>query len=160
MITNPEFKRNLWQELTRERLIAMPIILASIFWISYLQSGTSAIISVQSGSSAIISTAQFIMMLLLVVWGSGLAADAIFVEIRDHTWEAQRMTPLGPFKMTWGKLLGSTIFVWYGALICVIAILASNNYMGQIANPTFWFELFYYLFTGILVQALALFTAI
>lgn len=150
MMMNPEFKRNLWQELTRERLIAMPIILIALFWIGYLKYGLTAVPTEALG----------IIFLLLVVWGSGLAVDAIFSEIRDHTWDGQRMTPLSAWSMTWGKLFGSTIFVWYGTLICLLVILFTNIHFQNLNPETIVYDVLYYLLTGLFVQALAFFIAL
>lgn len=146
---NPEFKRNLWQSFSKERLIAMPIIITALFWISTLHSGLSDIPD----------HALTIMLLLLVIWGSGLAGDAVFVELRNRTWDAQKMTPLGPWSMAWGKLLGSTIFVWYGAICCLIAILFSMIYQ-KMMPQNIGFLMGYYLLTGLFAQSFALFTAL
>jgi len=146
---NPEFKRNLWQELSLQRVIAMPIILLAIFFVA----------SQKFDLSIIPPVALTLMVLLLVVWGSGLAADAIFQEIREHTWDALRMTPLGPWAMGWGKLFGCTVFVWYGAFWCVLTILLISlrlhlNY--QVVS----FQVAYHLLVGLFAQAFALFTAL
>lgn len=147
---NPEFRRNLWQELSAQRLFAMPAILLAIFFVVYLKYGIDAIPN----------AALNVLLLLLVVWGSGLAADAIFQEIRDHTWDAQRMTPLGPWSMTWGKLFGSTIFVWYGAFWCLFAIAVSLANREGISYPHLSYAVVYHLLTGIFTQAFGLFIAL
>lgn len=147
---NPEFKRNLWQELTLQRLIAMPAILLAIFFIVYFHQGLAEIPN----------TALNLIVLLLVVWGSGLSADAIFQEIREHTWDTQRMTPIGPWAMAWGKLFGSTIFVWYGAFWCLLAILFTLFHKESINYPNLDFAITYYLLTGVFTQAFSLFIAL
>ncbi|MBM3559471.1 MAG: hypothetical protein FJX53_06295, partial [Alphaproteobacteria bacterium] len=38
------------------------------------------------------------------------------------------MSALGPWRMTWGKLLGSTRFVWYGAAICAVGYLFAERW--------------------------------
>lgn len=150
---NPEFKRNIWQELSTQRLIALPAILVAVFFIAYLK----------GGFSLIPDTALSALFLLLVVWGTSLAADAIFSEIQDHTWNSQKMTPLGPWSMTWGKLFGSTIFVWYGAFWCLIAVwwgarqaleLDLGGYSSIAHKST------YYILVGLFTQAWALFSAL
>lgn len=151
MVMNPEFKRNLWQELSVQRLIAMPVILLAIFWVTYLQS---------KQMDSLIPVAFNLLLLLLLVWGSGLAADAIFQEIREHTWDAQRMTPLGPWSMTWGKIFGSTIFVWYGAFWCLIAILVGAYSKSELTASNLLIELSCYLLIGIFAQSFGLFTAL
>lgn len=149
MNINPEFKRNLWLELTRERLFAMPIILIALFWISYLQ----------HGFANIPNWGLALLFILLVIWGSGLSGDSVFSEVRDHTWDQQRMTPLGPWSMTWGKLFGSTIFVWYGALFCVLAIVTVMVLKAVNVTPL-RFHIVYYLLAGLAIQAFTLLLAL
>jgi len=110
---NPEFRRNLLLELTLHRLIAMPLILLLIYAAAGL-----------GGNAATVSeTAWYAMMGMLVLWGTRLAADAVLGEVVARTWDSQRMSTIGPFAMGWGKLLGSTIYVWYGAALSVPALL-------------------------------------
>ena len=135
---NPEFRRNLWLELTPQRLIAVPvvIVLASIVgWLS-------------PGEAGAVRIAVLLLWALLVVWGSRLAADALVDEVVGHTWEGQRMTALGAWSMTWGKLLGGTIVAWYGAAWCVAAIaVAGFPAWDVVARPLLY---------GLLAQCLAL----
>ncbi len=150
---NPEFKRNLWQVFTAQRLIAMPAFLLAIFFIVYLQND-------QIGLS-VPHAALNIIFLLLVVWGSGLSADAIFQELREHTWDSQRMTPLGPWSMTWGKIFGSTIFVWYGAFWCLVAIGITGLFANEgIQYSNLSYDIVYYLLIGIFAQTFGLFTSL
>lgn len=110
---NPEFRRNLLLELTAHRLIAMPLILLLIYAAAWL--GGNA----QDVSSA----ARYVMTGLLVLWGTRLAADAVLGEVAGRTWDSQRMSTIGPLAMASGKLLGSTIYVWYGAVLSIPALL-------------------------------------
>ena len=110
---NPEFYRNLLLELSLHRLLVMPLILLLIFAAAGL-----------GGSAETISeTAQTVMIGLLVLWGTRLAADSVLGEVRARTWDSQRMSGIGPFAMSWAKLFGSTIYVWYGAALSVPALL-------------------------------------
>ncbi len=135
---NPEFQRNLWLELPTHRLIAMPAVLMLVFLATWLGGGLQALPPV----------AEITLALLLIVWGSRLAADSVISEVTARTWDNQRMSDLGPVEMTWGKLLGATIYVWYGALWCVAAFL-----LGDGGDET---ELVRLLLLGLQAQALAL----
>jgi hypothetical protein len=114
---NPEFQRNLWLELPSHRLVAMPAVLVLVFFAAWLA----------GGSLSFAGAAQLLITLLLIVWGSRLAAEAVLAEVIGHTWDSQRMSALGPWEMTWGKLLGSTAFMWYGCAWCVGAFLFSPH---------------------------------
>lgn len=115
MDLNPEFKRNLWTELSIHRLIGMPFVLGAIFLLVFI---------VSDYKIDILATFALIFFgLLTFIWGTRTAAESIITEIKERTWDSQRMSVLGPWSMTWGKLLGSTIYTWYGALICLVLYL-------------------------------------
>ena len=139
---NPEFRRNVLLELTLHRLIAMPLILLLLY-------GAAGLVDDGDSVSGI---AVFVMLMLLVAWGSRLAADAVLGEVAGRTWDSQRMSALGPWAMSWGKLLGSTIFVWYGAALSIPALL-----YGPDASL---FDLLRLLMVGLFAQALALFASL
>lgn len=145
MNMNPEFQRNLWLELSLHRLVAMPAILGGIFYFLYLLFGGR-------GATVLPNTALTLFFGLAVLWGARLASDAVIGEIREHTWDIQRMSSLGPWSMTWGKLLGSTAYAWYGALFC-LAVYESSI----IAEPERALrEGILLLAAGLFAQALAL----
>ena len=114
---NPEFRRNLWLELTLHRLIAMPATLVLVLALIYAASpdplGTMAVAAMIASS------------VLLGVWGAHSAADAVPEETRARTWDTQRMSAIGPWDMTWGKLLGATAFTWYGGVMLLAVLLVA-----------------------------------
>jgi hypothetical protein len=118
MNLNPEFRRNLWLELTPYRLVGMPAVLATVFFLAYLLDDREL-------GDGVATTAVILFLLLAGLWGTKLSSEAVVAEIRDHTWDGQRMSVIGPWEMTWGKLLGSTIYPWYGASIC-LAVFAGS----------------------------------
>jgi hypothetical protein len=111
---NPEFRRQVWLELTPHRLVVMPLILGLLLAFIYL---TAAGVQADGGTAAA-SAALWIFGGLLILWGTRLAGDAITEEVRGHTWDQQRMSALPPWQLAWGKLLGGPIFPWYGAALC------------------------------------------
>ena len=139
---NPEFRRNVLLELTLHRLVAMPLILLLLY-------GAAGLID---DGDSVSSIAGFVMLMLLVAWGSRLAADAVLGEVAGRTWDSQRMSAQGPWSMSWAKLLGSTIFVWYGAALSIPALL-----LGQDASL---FDLLRLLLVGLFAQVLALFASL
>ncbi len=120
MTLNPEFRRNLWLELTPHRLIAMPVILFAIFVLSALIEETDETWGLKSAS---ISAFYAIVYL----WGTRRAAASLADEVRGRTWDSQRMSVLGAWTMTWGKFLGGTAFIWYGGLIALIAFVYAES---------------------------------
>src|SRR5258706_424724 len=102
---NPEFRRNLWLELTPHRLIAMPLLLVLVLALVYYLT--------DAGKHESVATAAAVMAGgLLAVWGARSAGESVIEEVRARTWDAQRMSAIGPWAMTWGKLFGAAAFSW------------------------------------------------
>lgn len=121
MNLNPEFQRQLYLECSQARLIGVPLVLWIVFTFSYL-------IDDYHLGGATAKTALTLYMLITLLWGARQTVDSIVEEYRDRTWDTQRLSALGPWEMTWGKLLGSTVMVWYAGLICLAVYgLASDN---------------------------------
>jgi hypothetical protein len=114
---NPEFRRNLWLELTTHRLVAMPALLLLVLALVYAAS-EQPLESVAAASAWIAAG--------LGLWGARNTADAVMEEVRGRTWDGQRMSAIGPWKMSWGKLLGASAFAWYGALMALLVLLATT----------------------------------
>ncbi|MBB4285384.1 hypothetical protein [Roseospira goensis] len=141
-LANPEFRRNLWVEFSAQRLATMPALLGLLLL------GGHAAMGVE-GVAGLATTALFV---LLVLWGTRMAAGAIGDEIQAGTWDAQRMSALRPWTMTWGKLLGATAYSWYGAAFCVVALLATGR--------TGAAEILNMLLTGLTAQGAAFFAGL
>ncbi|OOZ38298.1 hypothetical protein BOW53_16025 [Solemya pervernicosa gill symbiont] len=123
MNINPELKRNAWLELSAHRMLAMPAILALIFNLAYLTAGND--FWKQMGIYAVIS-----YVALVVLWGGKLASEGLIREVDGQTWDNQRMSVIGPWSMSWGKLFGSTLFPWYGGVICLAVYLFARLQTG------------------------------
>jgi hypothetical protein len=113
---NPEFKRNLWLSFSRTKMVGMPAVLSLIFlaiYVTYLP---------QSFFREVHTTSITLFGIIVWLWGASNASAAILDEIRNKTWDQQRMSALAPWSMTWGKLFGATAFNWYGGAICLCVI--------------------------------------
>jgi hypothetical protein len=142
---NPEFERNVWLELTPGRLIVMVVVLALAFFAAALAGGTPV------GPAGV---ARWGYLIIVVIWGTRNAARSIVGEIRDRTWDGQRLSSLRASTMMWGKLFGSTIFNWFGGLVCLAVIMAQLIDRGGIAAALI--QLAYYLALGIIAQSASL----
>ncbi len=110
---NPEFKRNLWLVFTPQRLIVTPILLALVF-------ASVAMFNKIDFVNNLYGLARIMFVFIVWFWGLRSANSSITNELRDKTWDQQRMCALQPWAMTWGKLFGATAFEWYAGLICLI----------------------------------------
>jgi hypothetical protein len=67
-----------------------------------------------------------------MLWGVKSAADSIIDEYNEKTWDWQKMSIIGPWKLAIGKLFGSTSYNWYGAMICWALFVTSSFYTEQL----------------------------
>lgn len=143
---NPELVRNLWLELTPRRVAQMAVVLALILLTANLTPFTP-----------IAGVAEYLFYAIVVVWGTRDAAQAVVGEIRERTWDFQRLSALTPFEMTLGKLLGATSYVWFGGLICLSVFVVAQLRDGR---PQILQDTFYFLAMGLLSQSVALFVSL
>jgi hypothetical protein len=116
---NPEFRRNLWLELSLHRLVAMPAVLFLVLALVYSAASSDKLDSVAM-------TAAGIAAALLGIWGTRCTSDCVMEEVRARTWDGQRMSAIGPWAMTWGKLFGSASFAWYGGLMALAVVVLAQ----------------------------------
>lgn len=144
MNLNPEFERQLILECSPARLIGAPVVLGAVFTLTYFLDDYRL-------GSITAQAALTLFMLITLLWGTRQSLDSIVEEYRDRTWDTQRLSALGPWQMTWGKLLGSTSMAWYCAGICLLVhALATDN---PAALPLLFF---YAIGTALLVQSAGL----
>ena len=124
-MSNPEFERNLWLSFSKHRLIGMPSLLALTFLAIAFADSQNEI----AGNLYAASVALFVFIVWL--WGARNANSSVVDELREKTWDQQRMSALDPWTMTWGKLFGSTSFNWYGGLMCLSVIAVTGVIAGK-----------------------------
>ena len=108
MRLNPELQRYIWLEFSLQRLIVMPLVIAVVFFIAYQGNYPE---------EKVIITAKWAFLILIGLWGGNKAAASVIEEVNDNTWDFQRLSSLSPSSLTFGKLFGSTLYCWYGALM-------------------------------------------
>ncbi|MDR1349778.1 MAG: hypothetical protein LBJ59_03155 [Zoogloeaceae bacterium] len=120
---NPEFRRNLWLEFSPQRLFLMPaVILLTLFVISKFSVGNGKTLS-----EIILSLSLAGFIGLTAVWGCVQTSNALGHEFSDGVWDSQRMSSLTPWQMTWGKLLGGSLYAWYGGgILLLVALFAAG----------------------------------
>jgi hypothetical protein len=150
MRVNPEFRRNVWVQFTWTRLLAAPL-LSAIACYGYLLISEHDYRWLQNAAELIGGG------VIIGLLGTRRAADSLAEEVSGGTWESQRMSGLGAWQMTWGKLLGSTAFNWYCAAIALLVVLWTSNRieaLGGIGRPAFP-VMFDFVVGGLMAQAAA-----
>lgn len=115
MLLNPELRRYFWLDFTIQRMLLAPIIITLLIYIFHLMNHSSS------------ETAFYLACFFIFLWGIKNASETVIEEISDHTWDFQRQSSLLPVEMTLGKLFGSTLYSWYGAIISLIFYIALSN---------------------------------
>lgn len=116
MIHNPELRRNIWLDFTPHRLIFTPLILGLVTYIFKM---------ISEGAGA--GFAYYAGCFFMFIWGTRAASDTVIQEVTNNTWDFQRQSAISPWSMTIGKWLGSTLFSWYGTLICLLLFLTLQS---------------------------------
>ncbi len=121
---NPECQRQLWLNLSLQRLLLMPALLAL--------GALAVVVSKPQALAASLSLAASVVgVLLVLVVGTRAAGQTVTDEMTDQTWDQQRMSALSPWALTWGKLLGGTAYAWYGGVLCALVAVP----LGWVADP-------------------------
>jgi len=146
---NPELLRNLWLEASPLRLALIGGVLLLVF----------AATSVAPTGLAVTSTVALgLYWFFAVLWGTRSAALSVVGEIRERTWDSQKLSSIGPWDMVWGKLLGATSANWFGALLCLpFILLPAWRDLGGVVAVTYGFIL---LGLGLFSQAVALLSSL
>jgi hypothetical protein len=150
MRVNPEFRRNVWVQFTWTRLLAAPLLTLIVCY--------AFLLAFDHDYRRLQDIAEFVGGSVIVgLWGTRRAADSLAEEVSGGTWESQRMSGLGAWEMTWGKLIGSVSFVWYCATIALLVVLWASNRIeatGGIGRPPLAVAFDFYV-GGLVAQAAA-----
>ena len=128
---NPELRRSLWLHATPRKLAFAGAVLAGVFaavWL--LDRGRHAYAVTLAGA--------VVFCISALGWAPRAARNAITGEAQGGTWDAQRLSALTPWAMTWGKLAGATARPWAtaaGGLTLAALQLASTS---SLRHAGFW----------------------
>ena len=142
---NAELHRYVWLEITPFRLIATPIIVVVVMFLIVASGGEKPWDIIASMSLVAYSLCAFIV-------GSARAFASVTDEVRDRTWDFQRMSALPPWSLAIGKIVGAPMFMSYIALCCMVAFLLAAT-QTQVAHPVL--TVVTYFATAVLLHGLA-----
>ena len=146
---NPELQRNLWLEATPFRLV----LIAGLVLLAF-----AAVSVAPRGFGTTSGVALGLYWFFAVLWGTRSAALSVVAEIRERTWDSQKLSSIGPWEMVWGKLFGATAANWFGALLCLpFILLPAARYAGPASALTYGVIL---LTLGVFAQAVSLLSSL
>jgi hypothetical protein len=126
---NPELQRNAWLELGPHRRIAGPAVLLLVF--ALFGAGGEA----GDWRARLVGPAYVLSFVILYLYGAHQAAESVAEEVRDRTWDLQRLSALGPGAMTVGKLFGAPMFAWYLGIPCLVVLAFASSAVPNAPNP-------------------------
>ncbi len=137
MTRNPEFIRNLWLVyspggLAIRALVVIAVYVGISFFISVIPDGRADFSLYAHPIWIELCGIAFAFFVILMGRKPG---HSITEELAGHTWDAQRMSSITPWSMTWGKMLGISINVWFSALVCILCfsyIARSQGYQDDL----------------------------
>lgn len=128
-MSNPEFRRNLWIQFSSTRVLVggllTGLLLACALSLDLALTGQT-----KFEPTVLTYTARWVAIAILVVWAGYQAAGAVVGEVRQRTWDAQRLSTIHPWSMAWGKLFGATALAWTLALISALTYAVAQAYKG------------------------------
>ncbi len=132
MTRNPEFIRNLWLVYSPRGLALRAMVVIAVY------AGIYFFVSAIPDSRADISLYAHplwielcgIAFAFFVILMGSKPGHSIAEELSGHTWDAQRMSSISPWSMTWGKVFGISVNVWFGALVCILCFSYIARYQG------------------------------
>lgn len=148
---NPELQRSLWSTFRLRGFVLTTAVVALVLL-------TLASFDDWSNPARTIRHADLLFYAFVVGIGAGSAGHAVVQEVRDRTWDQQRLSTIGPWSMVWAKLVGATALQWYAGLLClsVIAVL------GALHHGAAWtlHHTIFLVLIGFTAQAVALFSSL
>lgn len=105
-----EIQKHIWQDFSLNRIVVPPLMITAVLALIFLSADNP-----YSVTSYVSFTFYFVINFL---WGGYLVAGAITYEMQNGTWDNHRISPVSPWSITFGKLFGSTLYIW-----CISAVL-------------------------------------
>ena len=119
MKLNPELRRYAWLELSLHRLVVVPLVIAAL--------ATLMLLGATKPAEPLAFTALGLFMLATVVWGSLRTIASVTEEVRERTWDFQRMAAVPPLQLALGKMLGAPLLYWYIGFWALLVLLCGHD---------------------------------
>jgi hypothetical protein len=119
---NPELRRYAWLELGTHRIVIVPAVLAALIVIVASVS--------QHPAEPVAQGALGVFLALTVGWGTTRAYASVIDEVRDRTWDFQRMAALDPRTLAVGKIFGAPMLAWYVGAWCLAIFVVAGIVAG------------------------------
>lgn len=141
---NSEIRRYYWQDFSLQRTIAMPAVLMAIVYL---------MLEWNENFGSVSRFAIYAFFVLVFIWGGNKAACSITDEVKDNTWDNQRLSAISPLNLSLGKLFGSTLYPWYGGAVALLIYILSV--VGNQSVEFISYNVVLFLASGVFCHAIA-----
>lgn len=123
---NPELQKGLWREFTDLRVIATISIALIVL---------ALVLATESEESGrLVRALTYVSAIGFGCSGSLTLLSALHDEFSRSTWDVVRLSPMRPWKVTWGVLLGESSFAWFGVAICLSTGFGALAFRGELTG--------------------------
>ena len=136
-IFTPEFHRNLWTKMSLFKIIAAPIFVGLCMVVLLnIAPEKGPVFNQGDANQFLMEGSWWLFFLVVAVWGIHDTSTALQDEMRNNTWDFQRMSSITPFQLVIGKLFGATSYAWY---VGALALLPFWYGLQNAPMPQFWY---------------------
>lgn len=145
MILGPEFQRNIWMRFSLFSVLVIPALIAAGVGLVYLGhmiyenqaelsralNGLPAPLYEASPHWSAGTLAWAVPFMIVMLFGLGIleAGSSFTAELRNKTWDLQKVSAISPFHLLVGKVFGSTSYAWFVSLCLMVVILFSYSHL-------------------------------
>lgn len=115
---NAEIRRHAWLDLGWHRLLIAPLVLAALAVIP--------LATVAAPASPLAWGAAALFLVLTIGWGSLRALASVSDEVRERTWDFQRMAATTAADLALGKVFGAPLYQWYVGAWCLAVFVVAG----------------------------------
>jgi hypothetical protein len=144
ILRNPELIRNYWTEISALKLWMVPIFVVLILVLSFI---TPQNMNAKLDLIRVVAVVFFVASAFL--YGGVLCSLSVYREVKNRTWNNQRLTLLTPAEMVIGKWFGPSLYAWFIALIA-LGVYLFGSLSRALLFESLWYALILVLLAGVI----------
>ena len=140
ILSNPEFRRYAWGILNPVALL-LPTVILGLFLFTM-----SSYQHIELEPFYLFMVAAAVLLVILPV------STVVSTEIKDRTWDFQRMSPLNPVYILLGKWAGASLYGWYVLAVFKVGYIILLTMGAEATKDINWSAFYFSVFVGSLVS--------
>ena len=140
ILSNPEFRRYAWGILNPVALL-LPTVILGLFLFTM-----SSYQHIELEPFYLFMVAAAVLLVILPV------STVVSTEIKDRTWDFQRMLPLNPVYILLGKWAGASLYGWYVLAVFKVGHIILLTMGAEATKDINWSAFYFSVFVGSLVS--------